>query len=323
MKKVTLIIKMAAIALFLTSCSDDDDGTTYPDFIPPTATEFNALRTHAYNNIKQEFIFDAADGAVSLTSENGVTISLNTGCLTKNGTPIASGDVKLEFVEIYKRGNMLTTNKATMGISGDDIKLLLTGGEFYINATHDGDQLEMICPYNLTIPGSLTGGTDNTMTLWTGVNTQSDLIWEEMPNDGQLNGVFVEGNNYNLFTQEFGWTNVDRFYSDPRPKTTLSVTVPVGYNSTNCSVYLSYVGEPNALAFLDTYDAATGTFSEHYGQIPVGLECHVIFVSEADGAWVYAIEDETIEANETIDIELDDLQVTTEANLITLINNLP
>jgi hypothetical protein len=322
MKKINPIMYAFIIMIAFCSCNDDDDDVTYPDFIPPSSQAFTALRTIAQNNLKQEFNFDAAAGPVTFTSQNGVTISLNSLCLTKNSQPV-TGQVKLEFKEVYKRGNMLTANTPTMGNMGNgDLSLLLSGGEFYINATQNGDQLEYNCNYQLTIPGALTGGTDNTMTLWDGTFNGDNLIWNENEG-GQENGVFAEGGNYNLFNDEFGWTNVDRFYSDPRPKTTLSVQVPVGYNSTNCSVYLSYVGEPSALAFLDTYDAVTGTFSEHYGQIPIGLECHVIFVSEMAGQWVYAIEDETIEANEVIDIDEEDLYVTSEANLITLINNLP
>lgn len=31
----------------------------------------------------------------------------------------------------------------------------------------------------------------------------------------------VKENNYYVSFGNFGWTNVDRFYSDPRPKTTI------------------------------------------------------------------------------------------------------
>jgi hypothetical protein len=116
---------------------------------------------------------------------------------------------------------------------------------------------------------------------------------------------------------------VDRFFSDPRPKTTILVEVPEGFNDENSRVYLSYVGEPNALAYLDTYDATTGLFSEHYGQIPIGLECHVIFTSEENGQWLYGIKSVTIADGQTVEITDADLNTATESELEALINGLP
>ena len=56
---------------------------------------------------------------------------------------------------------------------------------------------------------------------------------------------------YGTFISNFGWTNIDRWYNDPRPKTTLFVDLPEGFDNTNCNVYVSYDGEPTALALLD------------------------------------------------------------------------
>lgn len=77
------------------------------------------------------------------------------------------------------------------------------------------------------------------------------------------------------------------------------------------------------MARLDTYDEDTGYFSEHYGQIPIGLELHLIFVSESDGDWVYAIKPVTIQENHVIQVNPETLDTTTEEDLTQMINNLP
>ncbi|WP_242499186.1 hypothetical protein [Flavobacterium sp. 140616W15] len=137
---------------------------------------------------------------------------------------------------------------------------------------------------------------------------------------GGKDGVQAEGGNYYVHFGSFGWTNVDRFYSDPRPKTTLLVKAPEGYTNINSAVYLSYDGEgTNALAKLDTYTPA-GLFSEHYGQIPIGLACHVIFVTEDNGQWHYAIKAVTVAANDVYTFTLSQTTVGTEAQLIAAIN---
>lgn len=320
-----VLITLSMNTLVLTSCSSNDDGETTP-IKTPTAQEFKNLRNQALENLTQNFQFNADDGYITLTSSHGVNISINGGCLTKNGDPV-SGMVDLEYVEIFEKGNMLTTNKPTMGIMPNgDKALLLTGGEFFLEATQDGVPLLTTCAMQLEVPTDLTGGADNAMILWYGnIDEDGDLAWEEVQKtaDGQGNGVNVESVNYYAAFNQFGWTNIDRFYNDPRPKTTINIAVPSGYNNTNSAVYLSYDGEPTSLAQLDTYDSITGLFSEHYGQIPIGLECHVIFATEEDGKWRYAVKPVTIAANGSITFILSETSIATTAELILQINNLP
>ena len=310
-------------ALVFTSCTKNDNDDLV---IPATAQEFDAIKEQALDALTQSFQFNAEDGSVNFTSDKGVEIYINGGCLTKNGVAV-TGAVELEFVELFDKGNMLTTNKPTMGIlpSGDKA-LLISGGEFFVQATQNGVALETNCGFQMNIPADLTGGADNAMILWNGIiDAEGELAWAEEKRDGAngQGGVFAEGNQYYGFFQSFGWSNVDRFYNDARPKTTILVAVPTGYDNTNSSVYLSYDGEAPALARLDTYDAQTGLFSEHYGQIPIGLECHVIFATEDGGDWKYAIKAVTIVANGVITFTEGETSVATEAQLTTIINNLP
>lgn len=309
-------------AVLFTSCDDKNDDAYIA--IRATAAEYNNLQDDALESITQNFQFNAEDGAISLTSENGVSIYINGSCLTLNGNAV-TGEVDLEFVEIFDRGNMLVTNKPTMGVMPNgDKALLLTGGEFFINATQNGANLEIGCDIQLGIPTNLTGGPDNDMILWEGIiDEDGNLAWEEENEDPNKGGVFAEGNQYYAFLDGFGWTNVDRFYNDPREKTTILVAVPEGYDNQNCSVFLSYDGEDTGIANLDTYDANSGLFSEHYGQIPIGLECHVIFVTEDGGNWKYAAQAATIVEDGIITISDSETATVTQTQLIAIINALP
>lgn len=310
----------------LTSCETKDDGDN--DFNNAvdiaTAQEFKNIKDIALANLTQNFSFNADDGNITLTSANGVQININGNCLTLNGNPV-TGQVQLEYVELFEKGNMLTTNKPTMGtLPNGDKTLLISGGEFFIEATQNGSALDTTCGLQLIIPASLTGGADPLMSLWEGeIDAEDNLTWDEVEDATGQGGVFVEGSEYYGLLQGFGWSNVDRFYSDPRPKTLIQVQAPIGYNFTNSAVYLSYDGEDSGLAALDTYDGTLNLFSEHYGQIPIGLECHVIFVTEDNGIWRYAIKPVTIVANDIITFTMDDTTTGTEATLTALINGLP
>ncbi|MES2240221.1 MAG: hypothetical protein V4497_08195 [Bacteroidota bacterium] len=295
------------------------------DDMPATAADFADVRTAALEKITQEFTIKAEDGATVLTSENGVKITINGNCLTKDGNPV-TGNVDIQFVELFDKGTMLVTNKPTMGIMPDGNRnLLISGGEFFIKATQNGKALATTCNITLQVPTSLTDGVDNLMTLWKGiVDDEGNLAWEDARKadgtNGGKGGVEAGQNSYYVSFGNFGWTNVDRFYSDPRPKTTILADAPDGYDNTNSSIYLSYDGEgQNALAKLDTY-TAQGLFSEHYGQIPVGLACHVIFVTEDNGQWRYAIKGVTVQANDVYTFTMAETTVGTEAQLIAAIN---
>ncbi|BFM43182.1 hypothetical protein CFS9_18230 [Flavobacterium sp. CFS9] len=319
-KKIGLLF---LLAMSFVSCdnSDGDDNL----ILPPSATAFKSISEKGVKKNTQNFTITAGTGVVTLTSAKGVKLSINGDCLTKNGVAV-TGAVAIEYIELFDKGTMLVTNKPTMGVMPDGKKnLLISGGEFFIRATQGGVELKSSCSMNLIVPAALTDGVDNAMTLWVGkIDEQGELAWEQpKPNadgTGGKGGVQGEGTNYYVTFGNFGWTNVDRFYSDPRPKTTLLVDAPDGYDNNNSAVYLSYDGEgTNALAKLDTYTAA-GLFSEHYGQIPIGLKCHVIFVTEDNGQWRYAIKAVTVAANDIYTFTLGETVVGTEAQLVAAIN---
>ncbi|MBF4492210.1 hypothetical protein IRZ83_07485 [Flavobacterium sp. JLP] len=312
------------VLISFVSC-DNSDGD---DIVlsPPTAAAFKGITEKGIKKNTQNFTLTAGAGMVTLTSAKGVKLNINGNCLTKNGNPV-TGTVDIEYIELFDKGNMLITNKPTMGVTADGKKnLLISGGEFFIKATQGGVELQNSCTMSLIIPTALTDGLDNTMTLWNGtIDEAGELAWREnKPNadgtGGGKGGVQGEGTNYYVTFGNFGWTNVDRFYSDPRPKTTILADAPDGYDNNNSAVYLSYDGEgTNALAKLDTYTAA-GLFSEHYGQIPIGLKCHVIFATEDNGQWRYAIKAVTVAANDVYTFTLAETTVGTEAQLVAAIN---
>ena len=328
MKTRIKILGLALVgSIFYVSCSTDDV-TSEPQG-PPTAQEMREARANALAKVSQVFTLSALDSVKQFTSTKGVKFTIKRKNLLLNGVPV-TGAVTIDYAEIFDGGKMLTTHKTTMGDLGGGVKgMLISGGEFYLNGKASGQQLVLNAPVPFIIPANLTGGPETGMLLWTGnIDDEGNIDWarKDVAN-GAGGGVEVggQGSNANYYAtfSQFGWTNVDKFYSDPRPKTTIQATAPAGYNNTNCAIYLHYDGEPNGLALLDTYNSSTGIFSEHYGQIPIGLACHIIFATEENGQWRYAIKAATITANATYNFSLTETTVGSEAQLVSAINALP
>lgn len=331
MKKHLLKTAMLSFALIVIGCNsnDDNDQPAVPTNNAHSAVAFRTLRDNTLAEITQHFTLNASQNLVTLTSEKGVAIILNPSLFMLNGNPV-NGTIDLEYVEIFDSAMMAATNKPTMGkMNNGNRAMLVSGGQFFFRATQNGQELDYGTVVQLEIPAALTEVNPD-MTLWEGVaadttNANGNQVWEEIDPDQQDNFVFMKGTNgdpaqtsYYAYFGNFGWTNVDCFYIDNRPKTTILADVPDGYDDQNSAVYLSYDGKGNGLAQLDTYTSA-GLFSEHYGQIPIGLECHAIFVSEENGQFKYAIKGVTIAANEVITFTAAEMVLGTKDQLIAAI----
>ena len=135
-------------AALMTSCQKDENGDSdISDIIIERATpqDFTDLKASALENLKQNFQVDV-DGSGTFTTQKGVEITINGSCLANNGNAV-TGMVDVEVIELFDRGTMLVTNKTTMGLSPTGGKeLLVTGGEFFIEATQNGQVLQLICP---------------------------------------------------------------------------------------------------------------------------------------------------------------------------------
>ena len=345
--KTKLLLNAAFAALLFIACSKEQDSeinnnsnlkSSYSDSNQNDDNYNNdimKLQGEALKEMTQYFEFSTErEGDVQLETENGVRIQINTSSLTVGGNRVQS-NVILEYVEVFKRSNMAIANKTTMGISdeqsdeieGTDLEPLVTGGEFFINMTTvEGEQLDDGADITLTVPANLTGGAGDAMTAWNGIERENgDVAWDEgEDDDGEPIPLGTgEQGYYTLNLDKFGWHNIDRFRNSPGEKTTIQVDVPEGYDNTNCNVYLATVGNENFLSPLDTYDTSTELFSEHYGQVPVGLDGYIIFVSGTTTQWEYAIISVTFAPNDIIVVDETDIVTGSQTDVESAIDALP
>lgn len=320
------IIALGIVCSLFVSCSDKEDKISVE--AAPTSAEFHNLLDDALADQTQLFEMEAEDGYMTFTSSKGVQFSIDGSCLSLNGNPV-TGQVTVEFVEIFDGGTMAVTGKPTIGLTPDGKKaMLISGGAFYINAKQDGLPLQISCPIALSVPTVHTDpGGNPYMNLWSGTEEDDgNILWNMHPVTG-ANGVAINGEGssaiYSALVSSFGWTNVDCFFTSSEPKTTILASAPAGYTNENSAIYLHYDGVGSGLANLDTYNAETGLFSEHYGQIPIDLECHIIFVTEDNGQWRYAIKEVTISEDAVYEFSLEETTVVSKSQLVAAINALP
>ncbi len=316
----------ASLLAGITSC--DDNEVTIPE-PKPNGDALHEWFDVTVNEQIQHFNINASTGG-NITGENGTIIKFMPNDLAMPNGNVVTGTVDVELIEVYDRASMVLTKKPTNGKKGDgSIGMLISGGEFYVNATQNGTALKLKSGFTIVAPTDNTGEIDQDMKKFDGLITcegnDCDLVWEEDSVRGidigefQVTGGFQTA--YYVFQSKFGWTNIDRWYNDPRPKTTIYVDVPDGFDNTNCVVYLAYEGEPTALGSFDKYDKDKKLFTEHYGLIPVGLKVHFILVSIIEDEIHYAIQSSTITENH-VEV-IDEVHTITQEGLIDLIDELP
>ncbi|MEP2771389.1 MAG: hypothetical protein ABJH05_04530 [Fulvivirga sp.] len=329
MKTLNYFLKLTflfgLITMMTTACKNDEN-VIAPDKPQPDGEALAQSHADFLEEAIQSFAVDIEEGG-TVEGEQGTMLTFYANSLVDADGNDVTGEVDVELIEVFDRASMLLSDKPTQGRQEDgSIATLISGGEFFINATQNGEQLQMRPGMNMMLVAP-TDTLDQGMQLFVNedqdcLEPDCDVVWEE-DRQGEMDaGNGPDGNmSYYAFPGNFGWTNIDRWYSDPRPKTTIYVDVPEWYDNTNCEVYITYDGEPTALARFDVYDPGTELFTEHYGLIPIGLEVHFIIVSIVDGQYNYAIQGATIEDNH-VEV-MGDLNPTTEAELIQMIEDLP
>ena len=321
------------VLVLFASCIDNDSEVLKPQ--PDGIALENRFEENRENAV-QEFILDASIGGVILGVE-GTQVTFQPNSFGINGSPV-TGNVTVKLIEIYDKASMLLKNKSTLGMrTNGDKEALKSAGEFFIDAQQGTSDLELLEMAEVTsrpvdfadLDGGMKvfrGGLDNDCD---GINGDCDWVEADENNDGENDDVKVrdgqgadgEFATYNYNIGDFGWTNLDRWYSFTGPKTAIFIDVPSEFNQDNCAVYLSYDGEPTALARMDVYNTELEMFTEHYGLIPVGLDVHIIMVAEIDGQLHYAIQGTTIVENH-IEV-IASLSPISQPALEALINGLP
>lgn len=322
MKATSFLTWIGIIGIALASCKKK---TT-----DPTTSVNNSgtsqLATFFDGNVTdktQHFTMDASTGGI-IHGSQGTTVMIYGNTLKDASGNLVSGNVTIDLLEIYNRADMVLLNKPTMGIlPNGDKSALVSKGEYYLKITANGTAVNANNGVYVFVPVDNIAGTAAGMSLFDGTFTDGNLAWNLVEDSVDIVQDSVGGqmgSYYQILENQWGWTNVDRFYNDPRPKTSLKVKLPTGFDNTNSEVYLSYDGEPGTLAALDVF-TTDGYFSEHYGQIPIGLDVHFIAVTMINGQLNYAIQGTTITNGHIENINA--FTPITQTDLANLINALP
>jgi len=308
MKKAFGLIAVLAIVGF-SSCKKDNDLNTTPTNPGGYASLADFFSRNGVPT--QIHIVDAAAGG-SFTSPQGTMVTIPSDAFVTMTNQPVSGNVIIEFRDIYKKSDMFLSDKPTMMSTGEPLK---SGGEFYIKASTNNQLLKLAPGKQIEVhQPAVTGPFDPGMTAFT---QQQNPGWLVAPNNA------VNSDSLALFNYVFSlsgldsgevWCNSDNaaFFA-AYTQTTLTLHPNYDLNVYPTAVYLVFQTVNSAIHVYEN----TGNFPYHYA--PVGLQCSAVAVAVKDGKLYYSITPFTISANMTVNF---DVVPVTEAELKNQLNSL-
>lgn len=240
-----------------------------------------------YKNEKKEPVYTSLGNAIASLVPTSKTVDMdaatggsfrgNSGAryefpanafITATGTPV-TGTVKIEVTEYLSKSDMMFSGVLPV-IANES---LISGGEFYVNATKDGQTLFMrhgtTYAVNLPQKGTPISG----MMAFQGHENiiSGGIVWVPK-HDSTIALIVYNGDTIRLFNDSLGYGNADRFMSNPIYQTfdlSLSTSdgapVPTANN----------IGGTAAVSASCLYDEFNGVWGMSYAGNSIVREDHV------------------------------------------------
>ncbi|MBA2613261.1 MAG: hypothetical protein H0U95_14930 [Bacteroidetes bacterium] len=306
MRKTILTIIIVSVAA-LYSCKKDKKNDPEVTLNPVAATAVDNYSSlddfYAKNKVsKQTYTINTSTGG-SFVTPNATTVNIPANAFN------ATGNVTIEFKDIYKKSDMLLSNMTTQMFLGAPLK---SAGEFFIKAVNANNVAVAITPSaGINVMQPFLQPPDTSMLAFiAGLDTSggNDMSWYNSPGYTLL----TNATNYVFSLYTFNspvdsgtWCNSDNAsFFGAYPQTTLTLHAnQTGYNP---DVFLVF---KNINSTVHVYKGTTDNFPYYYA--PVGLECTVVAIGVNNGKLYSSFTPITIGANQTFNFNLS--ETTTES----------
>lgn len=312
--RILLILGVGATLFF--GCHKEDASPGTP--VPPVASVNPLLQVFASHraNAVQHFTINTDNGPGQVNGADGFYGIFGQHAFRKADGSTASGNIDVGLVEAFRVGDMLWLNTQTVGIQNGQQKLLVSGGQFRITATQNGEPLSL-APNSAYFGVPNNSSPDPEMSVFSGnLDALGSMTWTEWPTNPiaftdttVADTTFMDsipldpGFYYGFPSDSMNWINCDYFYDSPGPLTGITVECPTGYDHSNTLVWIVF---PDINSMIGAYAGIDNVFSSGGGyEMPVGINVTVVALAEVDGAYFSSFTDAVVTAGMNLNITLD------------------
>ena len=286
-----LIALTLAVATFALSCGKNYEPGPGPTPVATDKSQLNTLFKSFRSTPEIKCVTAGMQQTVVFSKGTKLTFYPNS-FRTATGSPITSGTVCLEVIEMYKPGEMIANRAATTYHN----ELLISGGQVYIKATKDGQEvyankygIGFRQPSASTQPMRLFYGNTNnedSVTTWTTDTTVNNIgnISESTVRD--TTGISAAQGWYYQFDSctDFNWINCDFFRNNNDPKTNITInTSDTTFNRKNTTVFIVFP-TLNSVSIAYSYTALNSFIGPNF---PIGMSFNIIVLAKKNGEYYY------------------------------------
>lgn len=199
---------LLVLGLVFNACSKEETATT-------KGTN-NVFAKYTEDNTQWITAEDMGNGHYEILGAQGTMINIKDALVNAQGEAVR-GPITVELIEIYALEDIIMHRRQTMADYDGTLKMLETGGEFYLNIYQNGEEVsikegegvEVLLPVDNT-PSSPEG-----MELYYGEEVGEQIIWK--PTNEAVKVVNLESRADNEFyfviLETLGeWINIDKIY---------------------------------------------------------------------------------------------------------------
>jgi len=280
--------------MLIISCKKDQDILIQPSLKHTASEEKTLTDFFIQNRVPSQFFTLNSDSINGLhTSNKSYLYVAKSSFVTINNQPV-TGAITIEIKEILNKKNMILS-----GIfSVSDEKPLISGGEFYIKVTQNGNVLKLKPNSNVSFSTPIKSFVTGNMQIFYTDNPNENTNWGSPSNDtvSILSGSPSSPLEYHFTINNLRWINCDYFYNKPGLKTTVKVSVNGGeYNNNNTHIFITLDGLNSACMF--TSYSKPYFFTPANYELSVGQKVTIVAISKIDGQYFSAFQSVTITDN--------------------------
>lgn len=283
-KLLTLGFVAAAIAT-LSACKKHND-------LPAFAKADDFWASHKIED--QTFTGNASTG-FTIMGDKGTKITFPANAFVDANGGLVSGTVTISLKEVMSKKDVLLSGVFTEANG----QLLESGGELQVKAKKDGADLRINPDLNpdsaikVEVPkvmnnkdmglfvqqkrdqgqGGQTGG---------GQQQQNPTTWVPAPYYPFGNGP----NSYSFTLPDFTWVNCDKFYSDPNPKTTITVLPDFQDDSVVTDLQVMLVFKNISTVITLPFNYSIQQFESYANSLPIGLQADLVLIGKDSGGYI-------------------------------------
>ena len=284
----TLAVFSAVILFSVFACKKESETPISSSPGLPTINPTDAL----FSDYFQEEIQSSTHDVTVFSTINGDKGSMifltSTSFKDASGNPV-TGSVDIELIEALDNKDMLMLNRPTVTNNGE---LLTSAGVIYINATQNGEQLQIAEPLRTMMPNN-TGEFNNNLPspfgLFSGdTAANGDFVWVEDTGNVVLDGDSAMYWDFDI--DSISWTNIDAFSYPPGTVFTggVDAILPSGHDGTNSSVFMYFSNINSVTSLYDGNEDGTFTKGQWY-DLEVGESVKFVVVSEVNNQWSWHV----------------------------------